>query len=201
MVIFLIILAIILLLVAALLFLPIPVAVRIVNRDIAVKIFNLPYIKKKNKKEKTDIPAPVKEKKPIKFEDIKLRISAGRRLYKTTKPQLKALLVRLFKVAKVTYYRSVITMGFDDPMNTGMAVGIAGAFLTEMNSFFHGLLLPSRQSYLSAVPNFNEKGLNLVTEVKVQISLFNALLFLKAAMKYKKDNLESINIICGGNVK
>jgi len=200
MVIFLIILAIILLLAAAVLFLPIPVSVRLVNKDISIKLFNLPYLKRRSKQIAEEI-APVKEKKPVKFEDIKLRISTARKLYKNTKPQLKVLMVRLFKVAKVVYYRAVVTMGFDDPMNTGMAVGVAGAFLTEMNSFFHGLLLPSRQSYLSAVPNFNESGLNFVTEVKVHISVFNALLFLKEAMKYKKDNQEGLNIIFGGNVK
>lgn len=200
MVIFLIILAIILLLAAAVLFLPIPVSVRLVNKEISFRLFNLPYLKR-SKKQKVSEVAPVKEKKPVKFEDVKLRISTGRKLYKDTKPQLKLLLVKLFKVAKVAYYRAVFTMGFDDPMNTGMGVGVAGAFLTELNSFFHGLLLPSRQSYLSAVPNFNDSGLNFVAEVKVHISVFNALLFLKGAMKYKKDNQDSINIIFGGKVK
>ena len=199
MIIFLIILAIVLLLAAAVLFLPIPVSVRLVNKELSFKLFNLPYLKRRKKQ--TADATSVKEKKPVKFEDIKLRISTGRKLYKSTKPQLKALLLSLFKVAKVVYYRAVFTMGFDDPMNTGMAVGVAGAFLTEMNSFFHGLLLPSRQSYLSAVPNFNDSGLNFVAEVKLHISVFNALLFLKEAMKYKKDNQEGLNIIFGGNVK
>ncbi len=195
--IFLTILAILLLLIVALIFLPIPVAVRIVNSDISFKVFNLPFVKKKKKKTH-DAP---KEKKRIEFEDIKLRISTGRELYTNTKPQLKELMHKLLKIAKVVYYRGVVTMGFDDPMNTGMAVGISSGFLTELNVFLSGILHPSKQSYLSAVPNFNDPGINYVAEFKAQISIFNALRFLKAGIKYKDDNLESINIICGGNVK
>ena len=198
-----IILAILILLTAVNLLLPIPACVRIVNGEMSVKLWNFPYIRKKkkanNKGNNKNIAS--KEGKKFSFSDLKNRIVTARKLYKETKSQLKFILTRLKTVAKVVYYRGVLTIGFGDPMATGVSVGLVGTFFTEINALFTGVLLPNKESYLSAVPNFNESGFNYVLEIRININVLNALLFIKDVFKYKSENNDSIKQIIGGSKK
>lgn len=198
----LIIFAVLVVVAAIVIFTPIPVSVRIVNGKLSLKLWNLPYIKRlKRKKRDNKIDEFLKsQKRKVSFEDIKLRISAGKQLYYNTKPEINQLLNNLRKTAKIIYYRAVVTLGFDDPMNTGMSVGFMGGFCTELNYYLKGMLRPTSKSYLSSVPNFNKPGVDYVAEIKVQITIYKAVLFIKEVLKYKNNNQESINIITGGKI-
>ncbi|MDD4688980.1 MAG: DUF2953 domain-containing protein [Eubacteriales bacterium] len=188
-------LIILIILSVAVVFLPIMISVRIVNKDIYFKLWNLPYIRKKKKKETTK---SYTTKQKVEFKDFKNRLDVARGLFKETKEQLKVLLYRFKKTGYCRYYRSVITLGLDDPMYTGMSVGLTGAFFTEINSWLWNFLQPTKESYLSAVPNFNKSGLNFVTEFQISINVFNVLIFLKAISKYKNEHYDKIKIIFGG---
>ena len=200
MTIFFIILIIIILIAAAFVFLPVPVHIRLVNGKFSLKICNFPYINRRKKQTSSNeyVDESYKKSIPVTFKDISFRVSCARKLYSDTKSELKLLLKKLLKTADVVYYRIVFTIGLDDPMDTGMSIGITSSFFTELSYFFTRLLKPGRSSYLSAVPNFNEKGINYVAELKLRISIFNIICFLKEISKYRQNNQEVINNILGG---
>lgn len=203
-----IILAIILIVSALLVFVPLPFKIRVVNGKFMFKIYNSPYFNRKKKDKNMDKSSECESKSefdfkkiPLTFEDAASRISAAKELYRDTKGEIKKVFTSFIKVSDIKYYRAVVTFGLDDPMATGMAVGLAGGLAAELDYFFKALtgLSDNSLSYISAQPNFNEPSFNYVAELKLNVSLLKFIIFIKELLKYKQTNQDKFNQILGGS--